>query len=1091
MVLGKAISIFRHTSYIVVALMFVNFKTLRFPCYTEALLSFRQFAPTQSTMKSTFSRLLTTPHVARDSNFLRQEFVDRPPILASRKSNNIRKTGRGRKKARDMKRPVSDAFLEAKSILQEMRTLSEVTQWFDELLLVANEYESPFKQFYPYEHTQFIQELASRNADKAILDYIRNFSDHSVFVYASAISGLSGAPAPSSRKVTSKLRSQRQALDLLSDMDDRGVIPNKYVFTAIINHAQNASDATKLLSDLQQRYPRIRLGREVYNAAIHACTRQEEPTDPKMSVDGEETWQTALGLFLQMKKKGLKPDQQTYSSLILSCGQAGQVRVAMSLLEEMPMPPNQFVWGAALTVCAKVGDAERATDVMERMMKCGTKLNSRHIGAYISALAKAGEDQVVLEMMDGLKRRTPVRLSLYGSNSFVIPPVPCDIVLINSAIHACSQANNHQEAKRLFDELKRGEFIGSQTSRSSVGDSPIRPDEITYNTLLSSCRNATEAKVLVREMRFSRRHRYGQVPPTMKTYTLAINACKRAQDLDAALFLLRDSEHDGIVPNVYMYSAAIWAAERCGNPDTASKLLEEMEAAECQPNAVSYSGVLSAFASAGQAERTVEIFKRMKENGLKTNKKVFKQLLSAIENGEHSQSQKRQLSLLETVFDHMEPTDFAAQLSGPILEALILFYGMNDRFDDALEVFEKIYGPANGPCLRAILSACSLSRRWEEAISILHTSDIVEGAAGPARLDMRAIGFAVIACAKSGEVDEASNLLELYGRPSQPGHDDAERSTLPVAAINSMIAACGRCGKPDMALKVLNDMHPRYGVSPDEVTYRSAAIACNQAQHESKRRHGGEFDEKDEGVVSFQWWECALSLLRRMKEEGMKPDVQTYSSVISACESAGEWQRALGVLRQVVDDHDNLNLFCFNAAISACEKGGAWVEALELYYRMIDKGGPVTPNFVTISSLILALDRAGQEELAQDVFENGLKKRIFQPWTRTRCASSGTPIRAIDMHSFSSAMARIAIRSVMESLLSGSNPSHNIDNPLVIIVGKGRGSTSEPVLMPFVRNLFEQNYGIIPQADPNNSGRLIVHGRDLRSYVDRHQWSES
>lgn len=99
-----------------------------------------------------------------------------------------------------------------------------------------------------------------------------------------------------------------------------------------------------------------------------------------------------------------------------------------------------------------------------------------------------------------------------------------------------------------------------------------------------------------------------------------------------------------------------------------------------------------------------------------------------------------------------------------------------------------------------------------------------------------------------------------------------------------------------------------------------------------------------------------------MKESGLSPDIQTYTSVISACEAAGEWQRALGLLQEIPEEEKNL--YCFNAAISACEKGGAWVEALELYERMKERGGALKPNFITVGSVVVALEQAGQKEMS-------------------------------------------------------------------------------------------------------------------------------
>lgn len=320
-----------------------------------------------------------------------------------------------------------------------------------------------------------------------------------------------------------------------------------------------------------------------------------------------------------------------------------------------------------------------------------------------------------------------------------------------------------------------------------------------------------------------------------------------------------------------------------------------------------------------------------------------------------------------------------------------------------------------------------------------------------------------------------------------------ENATIPTSAMNSLISACGRNGRPDMALRLLNKMQFQFGVVPDEISYRSAAIACNQAEHEKRRRLTLGLEPRnsiDQGGRDIQWWECALSLLRRMREDGLQADPQTYSSVISSCETAGQWQRALGVLRDVMSSNigfSRFNLYCFNAAISACEKGGAWVEGLELYHLMMHKGGKIKPNFVTLNCMIIALDKADQKELAQDTYEEGIRKRILNPWRMTM-DHQGKSIRALDLHKNSAAMANSAIRSVMDSLLD-SKPHHDIKNDLVIIVGKGKGSeNNKSVMLPTTQKLLKSNYGIDVDVDVHNTGRVIVKSEILSNFVATKKW---
>ena len=108
--------------------------------------------------------------------------------------------------------------------------------------------------------------------------------------------------------------------------------------------------------------------------------------------------------------------------------------------------------------------------------------------------------------------------------------------------------------------------------------------------------------------------------------------------------------------------------------------------------------------------------------------------------------------------------------------------------------------------------------------------------------------------------------------------------SLSVVAINSLIAACGRGRRPDLALAVLNEMESQFGLRPDKRSYRSAIIACNQAEHERRLRprRGDVYNEDadEDDLEAMQWWECAISLLRRMRENGIKADIQTFVSFV-------------------------------------------------------------------------------------------------------------------------------------------------------------------------------------------------------------------
>jgi len=68
-------------------------------------------------------------------------------------------------------------------------------------------------------------------------------------------------------------------------------------------------------------------------------------------------WQAALDLLAQMSKIGLIPGVEASSAAITACGEAGQPKEALKLLDDMKQqsstPPNEITYNAAMTACAK------------------------------------------------------------------------------------------------------------------------------------------------------------------------------------------------------------------------------------------------------------------------------------------------------------------------------------------------------------------------------------------------------------------------------------------------------------------------------------------------------------------------------------------------------------------------------------------------------------------------------------------------------------------------------------------------------------------------------------------------------------------
>lgn len=119
--------------------------------------------------------------------------------------------------------------------------------------------------------------------------------------------------------------------------------------------------------------------------------------------------------------------------------------------------------------------------------------------------------------------------------------------------------------------------------------------------------------------------------------------------------------------------------------------------------------------------------------------------------------------------------------------------------------------------------------------------------------------------------------------------------------------------------------------------------------------------------VSEQLPQKACDVFRRMKREGIKPSVVSYSALVSASEKGGQWKLALEILDEMKEAGYVGNVVAYSAAISALAKGQQWEKALELFREIQSNGGH--PSIVTYNATMTALEKSLEWERALDMFD--------------------------------------------------------------------------------------------------------------------------
>jgi len=693
----------------------------------------------------------------------------------------------------------------------------------------------------------------SQDAEEAVL-----------YAYTAAIAAIS---RPSISNDTNTYRSKTNLLSLLNEMEynyieeGRSIRPNSYTLTAVLLGIDNIDESLNILDMFEEKYSNDEQSDDskivtvqVYNVVISSCSAKGSNSDG---------WQLALSILQRMRRYGPQPNEETYAMVLQACADCAQMKVAISLLEEIrqsgSIAPTSKLYIPLLKVCAKSGDSKTADLIITLMKDDGLQLTTEILNIYLSSLAKSG-----------FHLRALGKLNQMIEDPQLTPP---DIYTFNTVLSACAHANDCESAYALLENMSAGMYAFPSKVGKMV---EVKPDVISYNSVIS-CAHPEDCVSLIQEMRLTRRYREGVILPNSVTYVNAITQCRNAaiqeaDDTDSAyeiaMYLFNQARNDKVV-NTYVYSAAIWMAEISRDYKTAVQLLREAPS----PNNVCYDGVISLFSQLGMHREALYFYYEMNNLGLSASRKTYQRLVFAINNSrdrELALSCKRKAALLEGLLSHMPNVDRSIDIGGSVFLSLIRNYGNiteSTSYSNARKVYDSLIGASDDACLAALLRICSLSNDKANEAMLLHSSDVVSS---PGLVSGKALCYAVIACAKSDQLDDGLTLMKIYGDISSDSQKLPEQGLLSIKAVNSAIAACGRGNRADIAVEILNDMKSKYGVEPNEVSYRLAIVACNQAQHRESRQSSSDGQE-------LQWWQCALSLLRRMKEADLEPSLQSIS----------------------------------------------------------------------------------------------------------------------------------------------------------------------------------------------------------------------
>jgi len=366
----------------------------------------------------------------------------------------------------------------------------------------------------------------------------------------------------------------------------------------------------------------------------------------------------------------------------------------------------------------------------------------------------------------------------------------------------------------------------------------------------------------------------------------------------------------------------------------------------------------------------------------------------------------------------------------------------------AVALFEEMKNKGiqpNVPIYNAVMNACARDHQWKQSLAFLHDMQ-VDGVVP----NIVSYNVCLSALEKSKKWTIALELMKKI-----------KLSGLPLQSItyNTVISACAKSRKMSVCEEIFQMMKDD-GFKPDRFTYSSLL----------------------NGYRKTRDWDSMFKVIREMRESDITLDAVIYSTVIGACADAGKPRKAFQLFEEMqsggikpnevvyscllrscetVKQVDSLlaemsnqgiqkNSVVFTSAINVSHKVGGIDNAVRWFDQMLNEG--IKPDWVAYMSLFEVLSNADEVETLDEYYKRGLQSEILCHFAKTGSKNQVT----VDLHGWSTALARAALRNVMQGYQQTYECCGTI-LPLSILTGKGF-SKNQPVLRPAVTKMLETEF---------------------------------
>ncbi|KAJ3671892.1 hypothetical protein LUZ60_007971 [Juncus effusus] len=454
------------------------------------------------------------------------------------------------------------------------------------------------------------------------------------------------------------------------------------------------------------------------------------------------------------------------------------------------------------------------------------------------------------------------------------------------------------------------------------------------------------------------------------TYVPPLEHCIATNSLSNAEILLSHILKTGAIKDGYIAVTLVNTFMKCGSPTHAQKLFDKIS----ERSIVMWTALISGYVRNSDPQSAIQKFIDLLEADFRPVIYSFWAVLSAC-------SDLCNLKFGEQI--HTQIIKFGGELEIEVSGSLSTMYSKCGNLKSAIKVFEKL-PKRDVSSWTSIISACG--DNYEPFLGLRLFIDMLHDGIWPNEVTLSSVSSLLcsIEYLKVGPTRQFHAFCVKFGCGSM------------AHTRNSIMYMYLKCGQIEDAIKLFENM-----VRVNLVTVNAMIAGLN-------RRMGNLNDD----LLVFSSGTEALRIFRNLNRSLTRPDMFTFSSIISVCANLLALEEGTqihaqmvksGVLNDVVTTSSLLNMYgkcgnvfearkvfdempfrdrtsvSYTSMISCYTQNGKFKEAIELFEEMISND--ITPNLVTFIGVLSACSSAQLVDKAEHYFKMMKEEYKIQPVT--------------------------------------------------------------------------------------------------------------